>query len=357
MKKLFVLLGMLLPFIAFSQTDESILRAKADSLHRVIFSIDTHNDNAIFANHPDAEDYSVDKGQVSFPMMKQGGLDAAVFAIYLGQKGRTEDSLKMATEYAIREITLFKKYVAAHGDEAEIAYTADDFLRIKKSGKSAVMLGIENGYALGKDIKNVQMFYDMGVRVITLCHNYDNDVCDASRYTKGEWGGLSPFGEEVVREMNRLGMVIDVSHASTETLYDCVKLSTAPVVATHSGVYAIKNHPRNLTDKEMLALSENGGLVQLATGRFFLSNLPKKEVTVKHLVDHIDYAKRLVGADHIGIGTDFDGGGGVVGLENVSKMKNITIEMLSRGYTDEEIKMFWGDNFLRVLRICQKCDF
>jgi membrane dipeptidase len=353
MRHFLLILSLFLSIQMAAQTEKEI-SAHADSLHKIMFSIDTHNDNAIWVNHPEAKDFSVTKGQVSFPMMKQGGLDAAVFAIFLDQKGRSEDSLKIATQLAVTEITNFKKYVRERDSEAELAFTPEDFLRIKGEGKSAVMLGIENGYALGKDISNVEMFYKMGVRVITICHNYDNDVCDASRYQRNEWGGLSPFGVEVIKQMNKLGIVIDVSHAATSTVFDCLQVSEDPIVATHSGVYAIKNHPRNLTDKEMIAIADKGGLVQIATGRFFLADLPKNQVRVKHLVDHIDYAKNLIGADHIGIGTDFDGGGGVVGLENVSKMKEITKEMIRRNYSDEEIKMFWGGNFLRVLSKIQK---
>lgn len=353
MKRITLLLLICISITAFGQTEVQI-QSRADSLHNVFFSIDTHNDYAIFANHPDSEDYSVEKGQVSFKMMKEGGLDASVFAIYLGQKGRSEDSLKIATQYAIDEINIFKKMVADSSDVAEMAYSSEDLLRIKKEGKRAVLLGIENGYALGKDISNVEMFYNMGVRVITLCHFGDNDICDSANKSEGKWGGLSPFGYEVIAEMNRLGMIIDLSHASRETVFDCIKASTTPVVATHSGVFAIKEIPRNLTDKEIIDISEKGGFIGLATGRYFLSTLPKKEVTYKHIIDHVDYIKNLVGPEHIGIGSDFDGGGGVVGFENMSKMKELTKEMIRRGYSDYDIECFWGGNFLRVFRIVER---
>lgn len=349
MKGIFTILMLCASTLLYSQS-EAIIQAKADSIHRVFFTIDTHNDHAIFANHPENDDYSVSKGQVSFPMMVEGGLDASVFAIFLEQKGRTADSLKIATEYAIREINLFKEYVAQFSDYVEIAYSVEDLLRIKQEGKKGVLLSIENGYALGTDISNVKMFYDMGIRLITLCHFGDNDICDSANGSKEKWGGLSPFGVEVVKEMNRLGMIVDLSHSSRNTLYDCLEVSSAPVVASHSGVYAIKQIPRNLTDDEMRKLAAKGGFIGSATGRYFLSNLPKKQVYVTHIVDHVDYVKNLIGKDFIGIGTDFDGGGGVVGFENMSKMKEITKEMLRRGYTDEELECFWGKNFLRVFR-------
>lgn len=335
------------------QEDDERLMEIADSLHKIIFSIDTHNDTAIAINNPD-EDQGVKTGQVTFPLMKQGGLDASLFAIYLDQEPRTDQSRQAAKEKAIREIEKFKQYVNEHSSEAAIAYNSDDFLRLKKEGKSIVMFAIENGFAIGTDIDNLKLFYDMGVRAITLSHNYNNDICDASRDSVAEWGGLSPFGYEVVAKMNELGMMIDVSHTASSTLWDVLEASKAPVFASHSGAWEMKNHPRNLKDEEIIAIAEKGGLIQVATGRFFLSNLPSSQVTVKHLVDHIDHVKSLVGAEHIGIGTDFDGGGGVVGLENAGKMKNVTVELLRRGYTHEEIALFWGGNFLRFMKEVEK---
>lgn len=347
---LFALCGTL--SVAAKQSEEQLART-ADSLHKLIFSIDTHNDTAICTNHPD-KSYGVVKGQVTFPLMKEGGLDASLFAIYLDQGPRDDASLKKATEYARQEITLFKEHIERHRDEAAQAWCADDFLPLKAQGKSIVMFAIENGYALGKELENVKEFYDMGVRAITLSHNYNNDICDASRDTVAEWGGLSPFGYKVVEKMNELGIMVDVSHVASSTLQDVLECSKAPIIATHSGVWAIKNHPRNLKDEEIMAIAEKGGLIQVATGRFFLSHLPKAQVNVATLVDHIDYVKNLVGIEHVGIGTDFDGGGGVVGLEHAGKMKNVTIEMLRRGYTCDEIALFWGGNFLRFLKVVEK---
>lgn len=349
MKKIIPFLMLFVSVSLFGQ-DEATIAAKADSLHKVFFTIDTHNDYAIYACHPDAEDYSVEKGQVSFPMMVDGGLDAGVFAIYMGQAGRTPDSLQLAVEYGVRELKMFKEFVKQFSDYVEIAYTADDLLRIKKEGKRAVLLSLENGYMLGTDIKNVEMFYDLGIRLITLCHFGDNDICDSANGSKDEWGGLSPFGKEVVKEMNRLGMIIDLSHSSRTTVYDCLELSTAPIVASHSGVYNLKAIPRNLTDPEMLGLARKGGYIGLPAGRYFLSHKPKKELSVSYIIDHVDYVKNLIGKEYIGIGTDFDGGAGIPGFEKMSHMKELTKEMLRRGYTDEEIEHFWGLNFLRVFR-------
>jgi membrane dipeptidase len=276
-------------------------------------------------------------------------LDAAFFAIYLDQGPLNDFSRDSVYNYAMNEIALFKKYIAEHSDEAEIGYAPEDLKKIKKKGKRCVVFALENGYGIGKDLDKINKFYDEGVRYITLCHNYVNDICDASRYTKGHsWGGLSEFGYKVVERMNELGMIIDFSHASSSTLWDLLECSKAPVIATHSSVWELKKNNRNLKDDEIKAIAKAGGLIQLASGRFFLSDLPKKEVTIKHLADHIDYIKNLVGVEYIGLGTDFDGGGGVVGLEDCSKMKDLTKELLLRGYTPYELSLFWGGNFLRV---------
>ncbi|MDD2595691.1 MAG: dipeptidase [Bacteroidales bacterium] len=341
---------------SFTVQSDKELAEHADRLHKVIFSVDTHTDTAIHINHPKGKvdaDGNWD-GQVSFSKMKEGGLDACFFAIFLSQGPRDVETLKKETQYAIDEINLFKEYVNNHSDEAEVAYCADDLYKIKNKGKSVVIFAIENGYALGKDIKNVEMFAKMGVKAITLSHNYNNDICDASRDSVAEWHGLSPFGYEVVGEMNRCGVIVDVSHTSTETLFDCVKASAAPVIATHSCVWNIKDHPRNLKDDEIKAIASTGGLIQVTTGRWALSWLPNEQVNVSTMCDHIEYVRNLVGVEHVGVGTDFDGGGGMNGLEDATKMKNITIELLRRGWSDEDLKLFWGDNFIRVLRQVEK---
>lgn len=333
---------------AYAQTDEQYMQ-KAEEIHRKYLTIDTHNDTAMYLNHPDSDDWSVDKGQVSFPKMKEGGLDAAFFAIYLDQGPLRDYSRDSVFKYAMEEIRLFKDYVAEHSDEAAIACTPKELRKLKKEGRRGVVLALENGYGIGTDVARVDSMYNAGCRYITLCHNYINDICDASRYpSENPYGGLSEFGEQVVKRMNELGMLIDLSHASTSTLEDVAKLSKAPLFASHSAVRALKEHPRNLTDEEIKIIASTGGVIQVASGRWCLTNIPKKDTKVKHLADHIDHIKNLVGPEHIGLGTDFDGGGGVVGLEDCSKMKNLTVELLKRGYTEKELEMFWGGNFIRV---------
>ncbi len=351
MKKFLMLAAALCTFAAaYSQTSDEAYMKKADEIHRKYLTVDTHNDTAMYLNHPDSDDWSVTKGQVSFPLMKEGGLDAAFFAIYVDQGPLRDSSRDSVYRYAMDELNLFKKYVAAHEEEAVIAASPKELRKLKKEGKkSIVVFALENGYAVGTDLAKVDSFYQAGCRYITLCHNYTNDICDASRYhNPNGHGGLSEFGEQVVRRMNELGMMVDVSHASTSTLYDVIKLSKAPIFASHSSVRAIKDHPRNLTDQEIKDIAATGGVIQLATGRWCLTNAPKSETSVKHLADHIDHIKNLVGPEHIGLGTDFDGGGGMIDLKDCSQMKNITVELLKRGYTEKELEMFWGGNFMRV---------
>ena len=350
---LVILLMVICPVLTLSgqskKEQEKRLLEEAERIHKKYLTIDTHNDTALHINNPDGN-YRVAKGQVSFPMMQEGGLDAALFAIFIGQRERDPESLIRARDYVRDNLAQFRRYVEDYPGVG-IAYCSGDLERNKKEGITSVVLAIENGYAIGKDLENLQMFRDMGVRAITLCHNLNNDICDASMDQKPEHNGLSAFGKEVIKEMNRLGIIIDVSHASTETVFDVLKESKYPIMASHSGVWAIKNHNRNLKDKEIKAIAAAGGLIQVATGRFFLADLPRDSVFVSHIADHIDYVKNLVGIDHVGLGTDFDGGGGVVGMENASKMKNLTIELLRRGYTEEELAKFWGGNFLRFLKV------
>lgn len=336
----------LIAFSAIAQ-DNQKLAQEADKIHRKILTIDTHNDTALRINNPNSKPGGSNP-QVSFQKMKDGGLDAAFFAIYVGQESRDSAGLAKATAFADDQLRKFKSYTENYKGAA-IAYNSKDLLRNKREGITSVVLAIENGYVFQKNISLVKHFADMGVVAVTLCHNKNNDICDASMDTAPEHHGLSPFGVEVVKEMNRLKLIIDVSHASTESLFDILEVSTLPIIASHSGVWNIKNHNRNLKDNEIKAIAAKGGLIQVATGRFFLSDKPKEEVTVSDIANHIDYVVKLVGIDHVGIGTDFDGGGGVVGLEGADKMKNITIELLKRGYSEEDIAKFWGKNLLTIL--------
>ena len=341
-----VLLTVALGFTV-QQDDEVALQRRAQKLHDRIISIDSHTDTALELIRDSVD---LDKVQASFPRLREGRVDCCFYPIFVDQGPLDEPSREKAYAYAREKMEGIRAYIQARPREARIALTADDIVKNKKRHRLSLVMGLENAYPVGKDLSRVQDFYDLGARIITLCHNYDNDVCDASRYPKNTWGGLSPFGRELVREMNRLGIIVDCSHASTATLYDCLELSTAPVICSHSCVFAIKDHPRNLTDDEIRAIAAKGGVIQVTTGRWALSWLPRAEVNVGTFCDHVEYIRNLVGVEYVGVGTDFDGGGGMSGLEDASKMKDITVELLRRGWTDHELELFWGGNLLRVFR-------
>ena len=339
-------------FTAQGDDNDAQLLQRAEKLHDKIISMDTHTDSALHLPTGKPGDDGII--QVTFEKLREGRVDCCFFPIYLGQKPITDESREKAKNTAVEKMNIIKQYIAERPDEAAIAYGPDDVVRLKKEGKISLVMGLENAFPIGNDIENLYMFYEMGSRIITLSHNYNNDICDASRDTVVTWHGLSPFGEQVIREMNRLGIIVDISHASTETLFDCLALSKAPIIASHSCVYNLKNHPRNLKDEEIRAIAAHDGVIQVTTGRWALSDLPKPQVNISTFCDHADYIKNLVGADYVGIGTDFDGGGGMVELEDASKMKYITVELMRRGWTDEELEKFWGGNMLRVWRQIEK---
>ena len=345
--------------LSFSvKQDDAALQAKADRIHKSVISMDTHTDTAM-RMYRGTDPANL---QVNLEKMREGHMDAVFFAAFVGQKARDDSSLLAAHDYTEAVIRNFLKYAEDHSDEIGIARTAKEVRALKKQGKLIGIMAIENGYALGKDISNVKKFYDLGVRYITLSHNNNNDICDAAvtednpkyGFKKGpEWHGLSPFGEEVVREMNRLGIIVDISHTSPETVADVLALSKAPVMASHSCCRDLCNHPRNLTDEQIKALAAKGGIIQIAPYHGFLSE-KKGEANLQVYCDHVDHVKNLVGADYVGYGSDFDGGSRIPGLEDESMAKNVTVELLRRGWTKKELKKFWGGNVLRVMEQVEK---
>jgi microsomal dipeptidase-like Zn-dependent dipeptidase len=240
--------------------------------------------------------------------------------------------------------------VAHDADSVAIAYTPNDLYRIKREGKRALMLGIENGYAVGDDITRIAHFRERGVVYMTLCHNGDNDLCDSAR-GHAEHGGLSALGREAIREMNRVGMMVDLSHAAESTFYQAIEASTTPIVCSHSSARALCDHPRNLTDDQLRALAASGGVVQTCLYDGFL----RKEggATIDDAVRHIVHMVRVAGIDHVGIGTDFDGDGGIIGCADASEVINLTRRLRAEGFTEEDIEKLWGGNFLRVMREVQ----
>ena len=355
MKRYLPLLPALLLFAALGftvqQDETATLLKRAEKLHNKIISIDTHTDTALELVKPDVD---LSKVQADFAKLRAGRVDCCFYPIFVDQGPLEDASRDSAYVWAIDKMKAIRAYIEARPREARIALCADDIVKNKKRHRLSLVMGLENGYPIGQDLGKLQDFYDLGTRIITLSHNYDNDICDASRYPKNTWGGLSPFGKELVREMNRLGVIVDCSHASTSTLYDCLELSTAPVICSHSCVYAIKDHPRNLTDDEIRAIAAKGGVIQVTTGRWALTWLPHAQLNIGTFCDHVEYIRNLVGVEYVGIGTDFDGGGGMNELEDASKMKMITVELMRRGWTDREIELFWGGNLLRVMRAVEK---
>jgi membrane dipeptidase len=337
-----------------------------------------------------------DEGCVDFPRMAEGGLNCEFFAVFIGQGPRNDSAYNLVHQEALRVFDSIHKNVDKNSSLAEIVYSPDDAYRVKKNGKIAAFIGVENGYPIGKDITRIKQFYDLGARYITLCHSGNNDICDSSSDPKGpEHNGLSAFGTEVVKEMNRTGMMIDVSHMSDKSFYDVIKTSGAPVIASHSSCRALCSSPRNLTDDMLRSLKSNRGVIQICILSSYIKtpepnpemenrikeirdkygdskalsdeqrkilrneiweirNKYRKLATVADVVDHIDHVVQVIGVDYVGIGTDFDGGGGVDGCRSVAEMKNITVELLKRGYSKTDIAKIWGGNTMRVLREVQE---
>ena len=290
-------------------------------------------------------------GKVNLPFMEEGRIDAAFMVAYIPQGARDDASLAKATAYAEERLKEVIRQEKLNPTRMGIARTPDDLFLLKQAGKKAIFLGIENGYALGKDLDNIRKFRDMGVSYITLCHNGDNDLCDSAR-GKGEWKGLSPLGKQAVAEMNRLGVMVDISHAAESTFYDVLACSRYPIIASHSSARALCNHPRNLTDAQIKALAEQGGVVQICLYKGFI-NPEAEKASVSDAIRHINHIVDLVGVNHVGIGSDFDGDGELIGCRSSNELINITMHLLKEGYSDADISQIWGGNFLRVMRKVQ----
>lgn len=319
-------------------------------LHTHIYTIDSHVDTPLFftENFSIAERESGTK--VSLPKMQEGLLDCIFMAAYLKQGERDEESLRQATERAVAIINQIKQQIEANQEWVGLATCPEDLYYLKKNGKKTFFIGIENGYALGRNIRNIARFQKMGVSYMTLCHNGNNGICDSAK-GEPEHNGLSKFGQKVVQEMNRTGIMVDISHASEKTFYDVIRISRAPVIASHSSARALCDHPRNLDDDQLRAIASVKGVVQVCLYEGFLSQSHRP--TLKDVIQHIDYMVNLIGDDYVGIGSDFDGGGGIEGCNGSNQMVNITRELLRIGYSFESIKKIWGGNLLRVMQAVQ----
>ncbi|MFO7978616.1 MAG: dipeptidase [Bacteroidales bacterium] len=397
----FIILLSLLPLVACTDSEEKIIQ-KAASIHQEVLTLDSHTDTPLMMMRSGFDisqqnDPADRGGKIDFPRMKQGGLDAAFFAVFLGQGPLNPEAYQTAEKRTLDIFSTLHEALEANQDVASLALTADDAYRLQQEEKSAVYIGLENGYPIGLDITRVEKFYDLGARYITLSHTRNNQICDSSTDPEGELhGGLSDFGRQVVAEMNRLGIMIDVSHISDKAFYQVLETSTTPVIASHSNARAICDHNRNLDDDMLLALAENDGVIQICVlGSYVKEMEPNAErdqafadlrarnndfqdlsdeqmnkvreqwmeidqtypaplATVADLVDHIDHIVNLIGIDYVGIGTDFDGGGALEDLYDVTQMGNITLELVRRGYSKEDIEKIWAGNFMRVFRAVEQ---
>jgi microsomal dipeptidase-like Zn-dependent dipeptidase/gamma-glutamyl-gamma-aminobutyrate hydrolase PuuD len=330
---------------------EADLYRQAKDIHHKYCIIDTHCDTPMHFSKGANIGKNNKNTHVDVPKMQEGWLDAAFMVAYIPQEARTPVASQKAYDKAVAIIDRLKKQVAEYPATVGMAYSVEDLKRLKKENKKAIFIGIENGYAIGKDLKNVERFAAMGVKYITLSHNGDNDICDSNR-GQAEHNGLSNFGKEVVKEMNRLGIMVDISHTSEKTSFDVLAISQYPVIASHSSVKALCNHPRNLSDSLIRAIAFRGGVVQICLYPGFIKKNGK--ASYKDAVDHIDYVVQLVGIDHVGIGSDFDGGESLPDLKAVNEIPKITIELLRRGYSEEDIAKIWGANLLRVMEtVCR----
>ena len=330
--------------------DEASLFARTKQIHRRVLTLDSHEDTPMCFVQGVRFDHRDEHVLVDLHKMKEGRLDAGIMVAYLPQKERDDASLKEATRYADSTLDKLQQMVEAFPEAVTLARTPDDLYRLKREGRKAIMMGIENGYAIGKDLTNLQHFSDRGIVYMTLCHNGDNDICDSAR-GEAEHGGLSTFGREVVHEMNRLGLMIDLSHAAESTFWDVLKESELPIVCSHSSCRALCDHPRNLTDEQMRALAEKEGVMQVTFYNGFL--VKDGQATLADAVRHINHAVDVMGIEHVGIGSDFDGDGGVPGVANASELTNLTRALLREGYTEEQLRLLWGGNFLRVMKRVQ----
>lgn len=369
------------------------IEQRASRIHSSILTVDTHCDTPMKFDNPDFDlGTKNEEGCIDFPRMKTGGLHSEFFAVFTKQGPLDDSSCNAVHEKALAIFKAMHRSIEKNSGIAELALTADDAYRIRKSGKIAAFIGMENGYPMGKDLSRIEQYYDLGARYITLAHSKNNDICDSSTDPDGPaHGGLSDFGREVVKEMNSIGLMIDVSHISDEAFFDVLESSKAPVIASHSSCRSLCGSPRNLTDDMLISLKENGGVIQICILSSYLKTpepnpeliallnavrqkygdynaLPEdskrlmtaeyrsvqrkheKLANVQDIADHIDHAVQVAGIDHVGIGTDFDGGGGVEGCMDASQVQNITIELLQRGYTKDQIEKIWGGNIMRVMR-------
>ncbi|WP_417887884.1 dipeptidase [Zunongwangia sp.] len=413
-KKITVLALLIIANVSFAQTINQDLIQKAKKIHKKVITIDTHNDFNV-ANFTADTNYTQNLDtQVNLPKMEEGGIDVSWLIVYTGQGNLDEQGYKKAYANTIAKFDAIHRLTEEIApDKIGLATNSNQVRALVKEGKKVAMIGIENGYPIGTDINNVEKFYNLGARYMSLAHNGHSQLSDSNTGEKNnEWlhNGLSDIGKAVIEEMNRLGMMIDVSHPSKEAIKQMFELSKAPLIASHSSARTLCDNSRNLDDELLALFKEHGGVVQTVAFSSYLNTekhnayaeaknniykkkaaelnfeiLPWEEVSkmpedaknsyydtyksivkankdevevlkdeispvdVSDFVDHIDYLVAKIGIDHVGISSDFDGGGGIDGWEDASESFNVTLELVKRGYTEEQIAKLWGENLLRVL--------
>lgn len=326
-------------------------------MHSRVLTLDTHCDTPMFFHK--GIDFAQRDPRILYDLhkMTEGRQDAVIMAAYLPQPKIGETfSQKVAfdvdgpTQYADLIFDKIEDIVRRNSQYLSIARTAADLYEDKRKGRKSIMFGIENGLALSHDLQNVRHFAQRGVVYITLCHNGDNDICDSARGCNTH-GGVSRFGRDVIREMNDCGLMVDLSHAAEKSFYDALQASRTPVVCSHSNCRALCDHPRNLTDGQLRDIAECGGVVQITLYPGFLRT--QGEATVMDAVRHLEHAIDIAGIDHVGIGTDFDGDGGVRGMADASEMTNFTRLLMERNFSERDIEKIWGGNWIRVMTQAQ----
>ena len=396
---------------------EAELIERAREVHERVITLDTHCDIRL-SNFTAERNYTTDlSSQVTLPKMRAGGLDVAWFVVYTGQGELTDEGFAAAHENALSKFDAIHRLTNEYApDEIELARTSDDVRRIAATGKKVAMIAIENAYPIGLDLSNIKKFHDLGGRYMSLSHNGHSQFCDSNTGERDDvwlYGGLSDFGREAIREMNKWGIMIDLSHPAKTSNMQTMELSRAPVIASHSSARAVNDVSRNLDDEELLRLKENGGVVQTVAFKSYVNSAKNEAhreavgaareriaaglgvelldrgevwalsasdrdaytekiraidaeidmstilastppVDVSDFVDHIDHIVDLIGIEHVGISSDFDGGGGVAGWNDASETFNVTLELVRRGYDEREIGLLWSGNLLRVLDDVQR---
>jgi len=335
----------------------------ARGIHERVLTLDTHDDIPFDFATPGVDPGVRGDRQIDLPKMREGGLDAGFFVVYVGQGENDAVGYEEAYSQAMTKFfAIYRMTDELYPEQIEIAYTASDVERIAAAGKLVAAIGMENGWPVGDYLGNLATFHELGGRYITLAHNGHNQIADSAQPRSDEpaelHGGLSEFGRGVVTEMNRLGIMVDVSHVSKKAMLQAAEASAAPVIASHSSCRALSDVARNMDDEQLEALRDNGGVIQIVAVGDFLKERSAVDTeadlaeaaSVADLVDHIDHAVNLIGVDHVGISSDFDGGGGIVGWNDATETPNVTRELVVRGYSEEDIAKLWGGNLLRVWR-------